>query len=410
MSAPNPVSVSLAHRTDVSLLKESFRQVRKSGADEVTAKEYAENLDANLCNLYQRLRRGQYVAAPVKRIRVTKENGKMRPIGIPALEDKIAQKAVEAILCVIYDADFHDFSHGFRKGHSQHKALQALREQCRKLNISRISDADISGFFDNTDHQLLKDVIKQRVNDGRILNLTGKWLNAGVMEEGNLTFPEKGTPQGGVISPMLSDIFLHTALDDRFVKVVSPRMKGRCFISRWADDFITGFEVESDARRVTESLPKRFGRYGLLLNTEKTKLIPFMKPNKSGKFEPGTSDFLGFTFYWGKSLSGKWVLKKQTAKKRLIRFMKSLWKWCGEQRRKPLKEQYEMLYAKLRGYYQYFGVRGNYGALKAVFEHARRAWRYWLCRRNHKGSKSWEKFEKISRIFPLPKPGIIRNI
>ena len=221
---PEMVFTSLAHRINPGLLRDSFKLVRKSdaaGVDGMTAKEYAENLDENLYNLWERLRRGQYVATPVKRIRLDKENGEKRPIGIPSPEDKIVQKAVETILYVVYDVDFYDFSYGFRKGRSRHKALHELREQCRNQNVKWIVDADVSGFSDNIDHKLLQEVIKLRVNDGGVLRLTGKWLHAGVMEEdGVTTHPESGTPQGGVISPLLANIFLHTVLDDWFVKEV----------------------------------------------------------------------------------------------------------------------------------------------------------------------------------------------
>jgi group II intron reverse transcriptase/maturase len=264
----------------------------------VTAKGYAENLDENLYNLYQRLRRGQYVAAPVKRVWIDKEGGKKRPIGIPALEDKIVQKAVATILGVIYDVNFYDFSHAFREGHSQHKALRELREKCLKLNIGWIVSADITGLYDNIDHGYLREMVQRRVNDGGILRLIGKWLNAGVMEEGIVSYPGKGTPQGGVISPVLSNIFLHHVLDGWFVKEVMPRMKGRCFIIRWADDFIIGCERESDAKRVMEVMPKRFNRFGLALHPEKTTVIPFKKPNSKEKGKgKATFDFLGFTFY-----------------------------------------------------------------------------------------------------------------
>jgi RNA-directed DNA polymerase len=203
-SDPNLVFTSLAHRIDLYLLKKSFRQVRQSksaGVDKITAKEYAKNLDENLYNLYQRLRRGQYVATPVKRIWIDKEGGKKRPIGIPALEDKIVQRAVSTLLNVIYDVNFYDFSHAFRKGYSQHKALHELREKCQKLNIGWIVSADVVGLFDNIDHKLLRVLIKRRVNDGGILRLIGKWLNAGVMEEGILSYPGKGVPQGGLMTP-----------------------------------------------------------------------------------------------------------------------------------------------------------------------------------------------------------------
>jgi len=412
---PDMVFNNLYHKIDVDLLRVAYRQTRKDaapGIDKVTAKEYAENLEGNLRDLCERLRRGKYVAPPVERVWIDKEDGRKRPIGKPTFEDKIVQRAVEILLSVIYDVDFYNFSHGFRKGHSQHKALHELREQCLGLNIGWIVDADITGLFDNIDHSHLREIIKQRVNDGGILRLIGKWLNAGVMEDGMVTYPEMGTPQGGVISPLLSNIFLHRVLDDWFVKEVKPRMKGRCFIIRWADDFIIGFELESDVRRVLAVLPKRFNRFGLSLHPEKTKIIPFKRPspnNEDGKGN-GTFDFLGFTFYWSKSRRGYWVIKKKTMRKRLSRFMKELWHWCRDNRHEPLKEQHKILCLKLRGHYQYYGVRSNYKALEVIFEFTEKAWRYWLSRRSHKGGIRWEKFEKIRASFSLPKPMIVHNI
>jgi len=195
-----------------------------------------------------------------------------------------------------------------------------------------------------------------------IIRLIGKWLNAGVAEGGEIIYPEKGTPQGGVISPVLSNIFLHYVLDDWYVKVVQPRMKGNCFLIRFADDFIIGFQLEFDAKRLMEVLPKRFDRYQLSLHPEKTRLIFFGKPPRRGK-PKGTFDFLGFTFYWGKSLKGNWAIKKQTARKRRNRFMRMLWNWCKENRHDPLEKQNETLCSKLQGFYQYFGLRGNYKVL-----------------------------------------------
>ncbi len=252
--------------------------------------------------------------------------GQKRPIGITALEDKIVQKAVATILEAVYDADFYDFSHVFREGHSQHKAVSEIREACLKLNINWILSADVTGLFDNLDHNHLRSMIKRRVNDGGILRLIGKWLNAGVMEEGTLSYPGKGTTQGRVISPVLSNIFLHYVFDDWFVKEVKPRMRGKCFIIRYADDFILGFEAKSDVDQIMKVLPKRFERYGLELHPEKTKVIQFYKPPQNGKgIGPGAFDFLGFTFYWSKSRKGYWVIMKKTASKRRARFMKELW-------------------------------------------------------------------------------------
>lgn len=409
---PTMVFMSLAHRIDLSLLKRSFRQLRKNestGVDKVTAKQYAENLDENLYNLHQRLCRGQYVASPVKRIWLDKEDGKKRPIGITALEDKIVQKAVVTLLGVVYEPIFHDFSHGFRSGHSQHKALSELREKCYKLNINWILSADITGLFDNIDHHLLRDMIRIRVNDGGIIRLIGKWLNAGVSEGGEVIYPEKGTPQGGVISPVLSNVFLHYVLDDWYINEALPRLKGKCFLIRFADDFIMGFQLESDAKRLMQALPKRFKRYKLDLHPDKTQLIPFGKPPRSGK-PKGTFYFLGFTFYWGKSLKGNWAIKKQTARKRRNRFMRMLWNWCKENRHDPLEKQHEMLCSKLRGFYQYFGVRGNYKVLEVVYEYAAKAWKHWLGERHRDGRISHEKFKRVLKAFPLPLPRIVHNI
>lgn len=408
---PEMVFTSVAHRIDLSLLNEAYRRIKKGksmGVDEVSVAEYAVNLDKNLYNLYQRLSRGQYVATPVKRIWIEKDNGKKRPIGIPALEDKIVQKAVEMILSAIYEPNFYDFSHGFRAGHSQHMAIQELRESCIKYNSNWIVSADITGLFDNIDHGHLREFIKQRVNDGGIIRLLGKWLKAGVMEEQRYYHSDSGTPQGGVISPILSNIFLHNVLDDWFVKEVQPRMKGRSFLIRFADDYIAGFELESDAVIAMTAMGKRFNRFGLELHPDKTKLIRFGRPTAKSCKEnkPGTIDFLGFTFYWGKTRRNYWVIKKKTLQKRLCRFKKRVWEWCKVNRHIPIQVQYDSLCSKLRGYYQYYGVICNFKALAKAHYYVTRAWRFWLSRRCHKGNVN---FKDLTAKYPLPKPRIIHN-
>jgi group II intron reverse transcriptase/maturase len=413
---PGMVFNNLYHLIDFDFLREAYRLTSKKGApgvDKVTAEQYAEDLEGNLRDLHERLRDNRYVAPPVERVWIDKEDGKKRPIGKPCYKDKIVQRAVVMILEAIFEQVFHAFSHGFRKGHSQHQALRELREQCRELNIKWIVDADVSGFFDNIAHDSLRGFIKQRVKDGGIIRLIGKWLNAGVLDAGELTHPDKGTPQGGVISPMLANIFLHYVLDEWFVKVVQPQLKGRSFLLRWADDFIIGFEEETEARRVMEALPKQFSRFNLTIHPEKTKLVRFVQPFSKEKTAEGngTLDFLGFTHYWAKSLRGYWVIKRKTVGKRLRRFMKAIWEWCRENRHDPIKEQHGTLSSKLRGYYQYYGIRGNYKMLEVVFEHTERAWRYWLGKRSSKGFVSFEKFDAFFRkVLPLPKPRIIHSI
>jgi len=410
---PEMVFTTLVHLIDVDFLREAYRLTRKdkaAGVDKVTAKEYARNLDENLADLYERLRTGRYVAPPVERVWIDKDEKSKRPIGKPTFEDKIVQRAAVMLLGAIYEQDFHDFSHGFRKGHSQHQALREVWKQCTKMNISWILDADVSGFFDNLDHGWLRDIIERRVKDGGMLKLIGKWLNAGVVEKKILTYPEKGTPQGGVVSPMLSNIFLHHVLDDWFVKEVKPRMRGRCFLIRFADDFIIGFELEEDARRVMAVLPKRFGRFGLSIHPKKTVLVQFRKPGfKEDKANGnGTFDFLGVTHYWAKSHRGYWVIRRKTRKKKIKLFLKSMWLWLRVNRHLTVKEQYRMLCLKLRGHYQYYGIRGNYKALNNVYHYAKRYWRYWLSRRSHKGNVNWEKFVvSILDKYRLPTPIII---
>jgi RNA-directed DNA polymerase len=413
---PAMVFNNVFHLIDCEFLREAYHQTHKSsapGMDQVTAKQYAENLDENLRELHERLRDNRYVAPPVERVWIEKEDGKKRPIGKPCFEDKIVQRAVVMILEAIFEPDFHAFSHGFRKGHSQHQALHELREQCRKLNITWIVDADVSGFFDTLDWGHLRAFMQQRVKDGGILRLIGKWLHAGVLEAGALSYPDKGTPQGGVVSPILANVFLHHVLDEWFVKEVQPRMQGRCFVTRFADDFIIGFALEADAHRVMDVLPKRFHRFGLTIHPEKTVLLAFQRPpsrapSATGK---GTFDFLGFTHYWAKTRRGYWVIKRKTVGKRLRRVMKGIWTWCRENRHAPLNEQYRALCAKLRGHYQYYGIRGNFKMLEAVFEYTERAWQYWLSRRSHKGHLNWQKFEgAVRQKLLLPQPRIIHNI
>jgi len=409
------VFTTLVHRIDVEWLREAYRQTNKNraaGIDGITAAVYTANLDENLQDLHRRLVSGQYKAPPVERVWLEKEDGRKRPIGKPTFEDKIVQRAVVMLLEPIYEQEFYDFSHGFRKGHSAHQALHEIREACRQENINWIIDADVSRFFDELGHDQLREFIKRRVKDGGIMKLIGKWLKAGVMEEGNLTHAEKGSPQGGVISPLVANIFLHNVLDEWYEQEVKPRLKGRSFLQRYADDFIIGCELESDARRIMEVLPRRFGRYGLTIHPEKTKLVKFGKPPKKEQPGPknGTFDFLGFTHYWAKSRRGYWVIKRKTARKRQRRSIKSLWQWCKENRHLPLEEQYQKLCLKLRGHYQYYGIRSNSRQLEEVYQKARAGWRYWLDRRDNHRKMIWEKFEKLLTSFPLPKPRIIHAI
>ena len=412
---PTRVFTTLAHLIDVDFLREAYHRTRKSsapGIDGVTAKEYAEHLDENLHDLHERLRSGGYQAPPVERVWLDKADGGQRPIGKPTFEDKIVQRAVAMLLEAIYEQDFCDSSYGFRQGRSPHDALHALRERCMTEGIGWIVDADVSGYFDSIDGTRLREVLCKRVNDGRIMRLIGKWLHAGVMEEGVLTHPETGVPQGGVASPVLANIFLHDVLDEWFECEVRPRMQGRCFLIRYADDFVIGCEVEADARKIMDVLPKRFSRFGLRIHPTKTALRAFRKPDAREGSEDGngTFDFLGLTHYWTRSRRGFWVIKRRTAGKRLRRTKKSLWRWCRTNRHAPLKYQYQMLCQKLRGHFLYYGIRGNFRLVEEVRRHAEKAWQYWLSRRGSKKAIGWEKFEKLLQTYVLPTPRIVHTI
>ena len=409
------VFTSLAHRMDVEFLTEAYHQVRKDGApglSGVTAKDYKRNLEDNLTNLHQRLKDQSYVAPKIKRVWINKDGGKKRPIGITEFEDKIVQKAVAMLLGAVFEQDFYMFSHGFREGHSAHQALADIRSQCMGFNIKWLIDADISGFFDNIDRAKLIEIIKLRINDGGLISLIGKWLNAGVVEDEVLSYSDKGTPQGGVISPVLANIYLHHVLDEWFTNEVQPRMQGHCFITRFADDFIIGCQNEEDAKRIMTVIPKRFDRFGLTIHPEKTKLFPFGKPASNTEVSKGeaTFDFLGFTHYWARSRSGSWVIKRKTAKKKMRKSIVAMREWCRNNRHKPLKWQHQMLASKLRGHFQYFGVRCNMRAMEAVRHFVIRGWQYWLSRRSHKSAIPWDLFEKLLEAFPLPTPKIVHNV
>ena len=399
----------------MDFLREAYDRTAKQaapGIDGITAGVYAENLEENLTNLHQRMRTGSYQAPPVKRVWLEKDDGSQRPIGMPTFEDKIAQRAVAMILEAVYEQDFYHFSYGFRPGRNPHRALFELRERCMQMRGSWIVDADIKGFFDTINHDMLREIIKERVNDGGIIRLIGKWLNAGVLEGELVTHPEQGTPQGGVISPILANIFLHEVLDGWFVNQIKPRLKGDSFLIRYADDFVIACESESDAKRIMDVLPKRFSRFGLTIHPTKTQLIAFRRPEykqKSGKGHD-TFDFLGLTHFWARSSKGSWVIKRKTAKKRMQRALNALSTWCRQNRHLSLKEQHRMLCLKLMGHYQFYGITGNFQMLDRVHRHAEKIWRFWLDRRSSKNAMPWDKFLKVLFTFPLLRPRIFQPI
>jgi len=411
---PDRVFTTLHHLVDVDFLIEAYRQTRKdaaAGVDEVTAKEYASDLENNLQSLYQRYAEGSYVAPLVRRVWIGKEDGSQRPIGIPSFEDKLLQRAVAMLLSAIYEIDFHDFSYGFREKRSAHDAIKYVRDGCYQEKVTAIIDADVSKFFDMMPHDRIRDILRLRINDGNIVRLIGKWLKAGVVENDAVQYPVCGSPQGGVISPLIANIFLHHVLDEWYQKEVKPRLKGKSFLVRFADDFVLGCEHEADAHRMMHVLPKRFTKFGLTIHPDKSKMIRFKWPSKfSAKSGAGTFDFLGFTHYWGKSRNGNWVIKRQTMRKRQARAMRDIHLYCRNNKHKPLKEQLTQLRAKLHGLYNYYGIRCNYRPLWMLYQHARKSWHRWLARRTRNGYIPWEKFQRFLDIWKLPEPKIMKMV
>ena len=338
-------------------------------------------------------------------------------MGIPTFEDKVLQRAVVMVLEAIYEQDFKDCSYGFRPGRSAHQALQSLWNQTMATKGNWIVEVDIRKFFDTIDHGHLRELLKRRVRDGVLLRLIGKWLNAGVLEEGCLTHPDAVSPQGGVISPMLSNIFLHYVLDDWFERDVQPRLNGHSFLIRFADDFAMGFSCEEDARRVLEVVPKRFEKYGLAIHPDKTRLVPFERPSdrpqRSGtslRVPPGTFDLLGFTHYWGRSRRGYWVVKRKTSDNRLCRGLRALALWCRKNRHHTLAAQQHTLSQKLRGHFAYYGITGNADVLSRFRRGAIALWRKWLGRRHRAGEVAWERMYRLLKRYPLPPAIVVHSV
>jgi len=405
---------TLAHHIDVDWLREAYRRTRKDGArgvDGKSATEYEQKLEENLGLLLDRVKAGTYRAPPVRRVHIPKGGGsETRPIGIPTFEDKVLQRAVAMLLEAVYEQEFHDFSYGFRPGRSALDACEVLQNATVKMAGGWVLEVDIKRFFDTLDHDHLRAILGQRVRDGAILRLIGKWLNAGVMEGLELFRPEAGTPQGGVISPILANIFLHEVLDEWFVREVQPRLQGRSVLVRYADDFVFVFARKEDAERVLAVLPKRFGKYGLTLHPDKTRLVPFRRPDLGGDDDgPGTFDLLGFTHHWGLSRNGKWTVKKRTAKDRFSRTLRRIAEWCQRHRHDDVEVQHRALSQKLRGHYAYYGVTGNNRALSRLWYETMKTWRKWLCRRSQKAFLTWERMLRLLERYPLPPPRIVHR-
>jgi RNA-directed DNA polymerase len=402
---------TLAHHIDMDLMREAYARTRKDGVPGVdggTAVDYERDLETNLSNVIDRFKSGTYWAPPVRRAYIPKADGGRRALGIPTFEDKVLQRAATMVLGAVYEQDFLPASYGYRPGIGALHALRDLRQELMAMGGCWVLEADIQSFFDSMEHGHLRSLLDQRVRDGVIRRMIDKWLTAGVMEEGRIRQAEQGSPQGGVISPLLANIYLHEVLDVWFEQDVRPRMRGRVRLIRYADDFVICFEREDDARRVADVLPKRFARYGLTLHPDKTRLLRYTRP-RSDDDQRSTFDFLGFTHFWAKARSGRWVIKRKTMAKRLARKLHEIWLWCKEHRHEPIEWQRERLASRLSGYYHYFGISCNHQSLDRVYRGVQEAWRYWLNRRSQRAKMHWERFTALAKLFPLPRPRIVHQ-
>jgi group II intron reverse transcriptase/maturase len=397
------------------LLRECFQRLREdaaAGIDNVTKEEYAENLDANLSNLIERLHRMAYIPQPVRRKYIPKPgSAKQRPLGIPCFEDKLVQAGLVRILEVVYEQDFIEDSYGFRPGRSCHKALRALSETVEGEPVNHVAEADIKGFFDNVKQEWLMKFLAHRIGDKRIQRMVKRFLKAGVAEDGSITVSDEGTPQGGVISPLLANIYLHYALDLWFEKVFRKKCSGYARMFRYADDFVVCFQYKMDAERFGRELRMRLGKFGLEVEPTKTKVMEFgrfaVQNAKARGERPATFDFLGFTHYCGTRRDGKgFRMKRTTTRKRFTAKVKAFKEWLKKARTLKTKELWATAQAKLRGHYAYYGVTDNMSGIKRFAAEAEKLLFKWLNRRGKRGCLNWEKFCEILKRFPLPQPRI----
>ena len=412
---PGEVLTSLHHVIDLEWMQEACERTRKDGAtgiDGVTATDYEANLETNLMDLLERIKSGRYKAPAVRRSYIPKADGSRRPLGIPTFEDKVAQRAIAMVLEAVSEQDFLPCSHGFRPGRSAHEALRELFSAITWQRQHWVLDVDIRKYFDSIPHHHLRAFLDQRVTDGVIRRMIDKWLRAGVLEDGLLRMVTEGTPQGGVISPLLSNIYLHHVLDGWFEDEVRPRLKGNATLVRYADDFVMTFETHHDAERVLEVLGKRLERYGLTLHPDKTRFIDF-RPQRSGGTQPGCKeppfDFLGFTHTWVKSQTGRNVVRQTTAKTRFARALTALKDWCRVNRHRPILDQLARLSAKLVGHYAYYGITGNFRRLQQYRQQVTKTWRKWLERRTSTKRLTWARFTVFLARHPLPRARIIHR-
>jgi len=398
---------NLHHFIDAQFLQESYKKLNKNSAKGIDGKtwlEYGKEFPERRESLLAEFKSGRYKAPALRRVYIPKDKHSQRPIDIATTEDKVLQESMRRVLEPIYEEDFKPFSYGFRPGRSQHQAIDYMFKQVSFQKMHYIIDADIKNYFGSIDHGILREFLDKRVKDGVIRRMIDKWLKAGVMERGNIRYPEGGSPQGSVISPLLSNIYLHYVLDEWFSEQIQPLLKGQSFIVRYADDFVLGFTDKSDAERVMAVLSKRFAKYGLTLHPDKTRMID-LNDKRGGK---GRSfDFLGFTHFLSKSQKGSKVLKRKTSSKKLTKAIKNVSDYIKKNRHMNLNDLIAALNVKLRGHYNYYGVTFNSRSLENFYRKVRYNLFKWLNRRGGKSKLNWNSFKvQVEKRLPLLKPFI----
>lgn len=409
---------NLAQLLNVPNLKECFYRLKKdraSGADGTSWEEYETNLDENLEELVTRMKRFSYRPQPVRRVYIPKGNGKRRPLGIPSVEDKLVQMGITRILEAIYETDFLECSYGFRPNRSCHDALNRLDKMIMSEPVNHVIDADIEGFFDNVDHKWMRRCLEERIGDKNLLRLIIRFLKSGIIEQGKYFKTVKGTPQGGILSPILANIYMHYILDLWVEKVAKKEADGCVGIVRYCDDFIICVQYKEDSRMILEKMRERLLKFGLELAKEKTKVMGFgcyadTNARAMGK-KPDTFDFLGFTHFCDKGRKGAFKVGRRTSRKRFAQKSREMNQWLKSVRNvaKP-KEWWMLLCAKMRGHFQYYGVSGNYRGIQRFYMLTVKLVFKWLNRRSQKKSFNWEKFIEYLRRHPLPKPVIHHNL
>ena len=410
---PKERFTSLIHLINYEMLVKCHHELdakKAAGVDEVTKEEYERNLPENVKNLIDRMKRQAYKPQPAKRVYIEKDNGKKRPLGIPAYEDKLVQKALSKILNAIYEEDFLECSFGFRPGRSCHDSLKLLDGIINGKDIHYVVDTDIKGFFNNVNHEWMMKFIDHRIQDPNLQRLISRFLKAGIIDAGVRKDTPRGTPQGGVCSPILANVYLHYVVDLWFNYTMRENLRGEAYMVRYADDIIFCFQYKDDVERFYKSLRKRLAKFELELSEEKTKIIKLPKNSNDDDEDDDTFDFLGFTHYMGKCTDGVRRLKRKTSKKRYKRGIKRCKEWLRNNRTMPIKELMRKLNRKLVGTYNYYAVSDNNKSISSYHYKVRRLVFKWLNRRSQRKSFSWDKFKIFLRKYNIVSPTIRVNL